>query len=951
MNIRKIGFTFAFVLCCTTVVSAQELAWYDGKWAHEGSDLVPDKRVHFGKLPNGVRYAIIPNTLPKGRVSLYLNMQVGSLMEEESEKGFAHYVEHMAFNGTKNFPAGSLIPFFQDNGMSFGGDTNAHTSLAETVYKLDLAKVDDASVAKAFLILRDFTDGMLMAESEIQDERGVILSEKNARDSEESLANDERRAYLYGGTKFADNVIGTQESIQSVHSSNLTHFYRKWYRPERTMVVAVGDIEPVKLVLMIEQAFSSFKNETPSPVVQDFGEVQQPKFKLFMQPMEKDGVSFSLLISHPRKFYKDTQANLRETFIQMMASSIFNQRLREIGLKNPHLWGKAQFYNNAKKGLLPSAGLSFISNNEHWNEALNMLIKESNGAQKFGFSDEEFIQAKTLIGRNLDKAVLDEANQKSSDLGKSFVTIANSGAVFTSAIEDKKRYEQFLPTITLAEVNAAFQEAFAPENRTLVVSGNSNASHEEITLAWERAQHQALSPYHATQKKTFPYLTLPSEVSQLPTLEKKSLGQNAPMLYVAHYNDALDIYMMPTKFERNQVMARFIFGDNEPFGENVLALSKIASAVLSGSGIGSLSPTEVSQLFGGLGMSVKEGFEDANSVINGSAATKDFSLLMQAMWTQYKDPMPQESALIRFKQSLELGKHQKENSVEGVDQAYSASYLSGNSKRYESIDLKTLERYRLEDISTFVKNQRRANVKAKMIITGDFEPQNALKEVVRFFGTPEKATTSNPYDTHLIAASFPTENYMQRVVADKVDKSVVYRVYQGNVEDVSDRMHVATLNVAAAVVKDRLRKELREKSGVAYSPSASYKNSLNPVDKGFGLLSIKVATQTKHNDEALQKIDAVVDELVHKGVNEDEVERLKAPMLTSWKSAQKKSEVWHNLMEKEIRHGLPFVQWYVDYPKRLEEIHAKDVNRVLKELLETHHTATYVIASKGASNE
>lgn len=951
MNIKKIGLTCLLAMCCTLSVSAQELEWYDGKWAHEGSDLTPDKKVTFGTLKNGVRYAIIPNALPKGRVSLYLNMQVGSLMEEEHEKGFAHFVEHMAFNGTKHFPAGSLIPFFQENGMSFGGDTNAHTSLAETVYKLNLAKVDDASVEKALLILRDFADGMLMEEHEVKDEIGVILSEKKTRDSEESLAKDARRAHLYKGTKFVDNVIGTEQSIQSVTSSNLTHFYTTWYRPERAMVVVVGDIEASKLAPMVEKTFHSFKNETPPPVVHDFGEVKRSDFELFVQPREMDGVSFSLSIIHPRIFYKDTQERLRASFVQSMASYIFNQRLREIGLKHPHIWSKAQFYNSSKKGLLPSSGLSFISNNEHWEEALHTLMKESKSAQAFGFSVEELIQAKTVIGRNLDKAILNESNQKSSDIANGFVTIANSGAVYTSSLEDKKYYEQFLPTITLAEVNAAFKEAFAPENRTLVVSGKLKASHEQITQAWKRAQEEPLQAYEASAKKEFPYLSLPKEVMKLPKLEKKSLGKDAPTLYVAHYNDTLDIYMIPTKYEHNQVMARFIFGEDKPFGESVLPLGKIASAVLSNSGIGALSPTEVSQLFGGLGMSVSEGFDDANSVINGSASTKDFSLLMQAMWTQYVDPTPKESALIRFKQSLELGEHQKEKSVEGVDKAYSASYFNGSSQRYESMSLERLAQYRLEDISTFVKQQRAFKSKAKMIITGDFEPQNALKEVVRYFGKPVQTESSKPYDTHLIGASFLNEKHHERVVADKVDKSVVYRVFESPVENIEDRKRIATINVLSAVLKDRLRKELREKSGVAYSPSASFKHSINPVDKGFGLLSMKVTTQTKNKQEALAKMDAIVADLVQKGVSEDEIERLKAPMLTSWKSGLRKSELWHNLIDRELRHELPFVQWHANYPKLLEQIHAKDVNEALAVILNTQKSATYVITSKGAGNE
>lgn len=923
---------------------SKELEWYNGSWAHENSDLNPDPNITFGRLDNGFRFALIPNKLPPKRVTMYLNVQAGALMEESYERGFAHYVEHLLFNGSKNFPAGSLIPFFQKNGMSFGGDTNAHTSLAETVYKLNLANANNESIDTGLLVLRDFADGALFEEQEVQDELGVILAEKNARESEAMLAGQERKELLYNGTKFAHDIIGIEDTLKSANSSNLRAFYAKWYKPQSMILVIAGDIEPSHVKEKIEKTFNSMKKNENLTSVKDFGNIKTPELQLFFQKRPIDALNFSITAYHPRKFYPDSKKNLRESFLNTIATYAFNQRLKQVQFDNPSLWNIAKFQNSAKQGLIPSSNLVFTSDEKNWEDALNKIIKEFKSAEQFGFSDEEISQAVSVISRSLDKNIKDEKSRQSGDIADAFVSVANMGRVYTSAAEDKKLFDEFLPAFTKKEVNRVFKEAFSPKNRTIFVSGKANITQNDIKKAWENANAQKITKHESAKIREFPYLKLPKEPKDLPKLSERKIGDNAPSVYFAAYKDSLDIYFIPNEFEKNKVLAAFIFGEDKPFGEELLPLTKLASSVLSQSGIGDLSPLEVTSIFGGKGVAVSESFGGKNSIISGSSTSTDINLMLQAMWTQFTDPAAKESAYTKVKQSLELNRYNKDNSVDGVDNAYSNEYFYGNSSRFKAVDLEDTKKYTLEDINKLLLSQRNFSKKAKIVITGDFDKEEALKTVVQLFGEHEK--NQNPYNADIISAAFKSGKTIRKV-NDKIDKSIVYKVYNKNIDDIKDRKTLAVRTLMAAVIRDRMREEIRESSAIAYSPSANYRISMNEADNGYGLLFFKVETQTKHIKEAEKNIDKVIDNLIKNGLLNDELNRLKAPILTSLKTNMKRINLWHVLMQNEILYELPFMKWQIDYENLIDSITPTDVLDELKNIVKNSPSTLYIITSEG----
>ena len=241
-----------------------EMSW--NQWAQAQSDIPASPRITFGRLANGLRYALLPNHTPPGQVSMRLLVRAGSLQEQDDEPGYAHFVEHMAFRGTRGFPADEKIKFMQALGMGFGPHVNAETTFTHTLYKLDLPENSAATLASGLRILRDYADGLVFDPAEMDRERGVVLSEALARHNTDQDRDIARFELFFAGTIIPQRwPIGTETSIKRARPAGLRSFYDAWYRPERMVVVAAGDIDPAALAPLLQTTLRRLKMLFRSP--------------------------------------------------------------------------------------------------------------------------------------------------------------------------------------------------------------------------------------------------------------------------------------------------------------------------------------------------------------------------------------------------------------------------------------------------------------------------------------------------------------------------------------------------------------------------------------------------------------------------------------------------------------------------------------------------------------
>lgn len=922
-----------------------EAFWYDGKWAHEHSDLPPDPAVTFGRLPNGFRYAVIPNAKPAGRVSMYLDVQAGSLMEGPDELGYAHYIEHMAFNGTRNFAPGSLIPFFQRHGMSFGGDTNAHTAWAETVFKLNLTSCDTSTLAMGMKILRDFADGIQFAPEEVAKELGVILAEKNVRDSEAMTSKRQRTALLYKGTAFVNQPIGTEDCLRQATSERLKAFYRKWYHPERMILVITGSVTADQVSQLVQSSFADMANPGPMPFPPSWGETQLGGIHAQGEQRAISGEEVSVIMRFPRAHERDTRLNQQNQLVDSVLGYCMQRRLLERDQRE-NLWNTARFVANWRQGLTPSAAVGLATHPGGWQQALSALAQEMKRAAMHGFTRQEIAQALDFAEKRISRFKEQRAGMSNADVADQFVRTANADYVQTAPSFDLDLFRQLRPAVTEEVVNAALRSMLVMDDVFLAVGSATPPDAAAILAAWQAGLAAEPAPLAQARSMAFPYLELPAArpaaAKTAPTeaaVVSRNLsqpGSPAVTLLQTRLSDAVECYVLPLNFEPNKASVQLLFGKGyASLPASTIDLAQTASATLAESGLGALSRLETQKLSERMGGRVGEMHGPNNAIISVEGDSRQLELLVQAVWTQFSDPQPAAGDLQRALRKLEAQHRKQTETVEDVSKIAGQAFFYGNARRYQPLSPKEAASLALDDVRSFIAASRK-NEPVRVIISGDIAPDTAISLAKRYFS--HITTQSSAPEEKPVPLKFPAGKAEHIQVPDSVDQAVVRKAWRLDFDPQGNREVLAARQLAAALLRDKLRRDLRERMGASYSPSAFYRTM--PNEGGYSLLQIDVHT----NREQMGQVTQYLETLAPWTVSQQELDRLRLPMLTQIQTSRSNSQYWQRMLLTELATGYPYLEWSKTTESNLQNCTKEAVTEALKDLL-TAPTAICTVAA------
>lgn len=924
---RTALFVAAALLSISQTSLSHQFEWYDGRWAQESSDIAPHPGVTYGKLPNGLRWAVIPNNNPKGRVALRLAVEAGSLMEEPHELGIAHYLEHMAFNGSEHFPAGTLIPFFQKHGMNFGGDTNAYTTLGETVYQLNLAKNDSASLREGLSILRDMADGLTLSPKEVDEERGIILSEKRARENENTFASDAWRDFLYAGSRYTHPVIGTEETLEAINADTMRAFYDKWYVPGRMILVFAGDVQPSDVEKLVTEQFGSMK-AAPLPAVSEIGQANREGIRFFVQQRPISGTQITVEIMTPELPVVDNEARSRDAVMSQMAQIALNRRLAARSESDPSLWSRAFFADGRLEPYSPSVVFTAMTPSDDWKDPLKALREELLRAKLYGLTEAEFTAIRSDLLDTFERAVKQQSSWTNDNYADHFVNVLLSGGVFTSAEQDLDRVRRIFKTLTLKDVNTYFEGAFAEENRRIRVSGPVKATESDVAQYWKSLDNMTVSAPANREANPFPYLPLPAAVDAPALTEVKIPTQAAEkmVLYRATLPDGTELILQPLPFEKGTVTATLTFGDGlMGVTDEDSPLAREALSVLGYQGLGKYTELEATTLFGARGMTVKESVGTHSNLIAGSAQSQDVALLLEGIWTQFKDPTISEINRERAIKALEESRYWRHDDVDGVLRSERLPFLTGDRLRTQSLEPEDVRDISTKQMLDYLEAVRTRGPRT-LVISGDFNRETAALWAARLFGT--ESTHPAPKQVRGLPPVFPeTGEKIITVDMDTNGKAVAVVAFEAQ-KAPNDRARAAARQVAAALVDDRLRDVLREKLGISYSPFATYHEQLQ--DDGFGFLMMQISTKSVQIDQVRKAVDQLVKDLAAERITADELERLKKPLKTEWTTQRKTNALWNSLVVSEAASGLPLLKWNEEKGRLLDAVTPADVERELK---------------------
>ncbi|MGF1449527.1 MAG: M16 family metallopeptidase [Opitutales bacterium] len=927
-------------------------------WAHEASDLSPDEGVQFGQLPNGFRYAILPNEEPVGRASLRLYVHAGSLMENEEQRGLAHFLEHMAFNGTRNFAAGEMVEYFQRLGMAFGADTNAHTSFDETVYKLELPEITRPILDDSFLLLRDYADGMLLQEAEIESERGVILAEKRSRDSVEYRTFVSQWQYLFPQSRLPDRFpIGETEVIENATRQDFLDYYRSWYTPERMVLVAVGDFDTRLIRQYVEDAFGSLR-PNDRRIDLTYGIVDQPELGVhYHSEPEASATEVTLLHLSPYPDFPDTAAFRRQALTEELANYIVSRRLERLALEEDAPFKEGSAYRWSYLQFFRMSGLEISTQPDRWEKALSVAEQELRRALLYGFTQAEVDEARRTILSAYEQAVREAPSRKSRALADAIVRTVGRERVFTDPQTELEVAQAAMEAVTPQSALAAFRKlwAFQPVSdpnapvdlgRSILVAGNlelPDAPEAQVKAAYvaSRAAPVAAPEERAAIEFAYTDFGAPTEIIRDRTFDDVGVRQLT-------FGNHVHLNYKQTDFEAGVVHVAVRFGGGLLDADlNQPGLPRVAESVFVRGGLGAHDYSAVQSLLAGRTASVRFNVDEEAFQLRGATNPDDLQFQLQLLAAYLTDPAYRPEALsLAHKQFAEIYP-KLERTVEGVVGNELETFLHSGDLRFGFPPSDVLLSRTLDEVSAWMAFALQEGW-LEVSVVGDFDEAALLEAVGKTFGALPKREIARTDYTAASEVLFPLGVNERQWTVDTVIDRAAAAVYWPTT-DMDDISLTRRLSILAGVFDDRLRVAIREQVGEGYSPYAVNRSSDTFDD--FGYLVAFNLVDPEQAERVAGMIALIGAQLAADGVTEDELERVRTPLLKQLIEYQRNNNYWLSRVLADSQFRPRQLEWAATLQPEYASVTARELSEIARQYLRPDKAlkVTVVPAPEGAA--
>lgn len=865
------------------------------KWPSQLSRLVPDASLFRGRLENGFRYVIKKNQEPKNRVAIYLYVQAGSLHETDDQRGLAHFLEHMMFNGSTNFPPGSLVDYFQSLGMNFGGDTNAHTTHDQTVYNIILPSGSEKDLDSGFLVMADYARGALLLDTEIDRERGVILAEKRARDSAGYRTHVASTNFSFRGTRYPERMpIGVQKTLEEADHNLLRSYYDAWYRPENMILVVVGDINPKHATGLITKYFAKLSPAGPEPQCPDFGKLTHQGVETFYHyepELGETNVAIQTFWDLPLE--NDSLELEKKELLQIIGSMIMGYRLQRLQEQAEVPFAHASYYSGNIVNRIGYGALSAQVDAEHWQETLTSLDRILRQAILHGFGKSEVERVKKEILAQLDARILTAGSEDSRTIARRIIDHLNNNRVYQSAEQEKALYEPLTKEITLAEVNGAFRDRWSHNSRLVSVTGDVLLGEDgpaDIASIYLNSTRQPVVASSSDNTHIFPYLQPPLPVGPAPqTNYLKDIDVERLI-----FPNGLIVNLKKTQFEENRIRVRADFGAGKQ-NESMPGMAMLVEDVINGSGSGKLSKSAIDEVIAGSSIQMSFKVDESAFSWTGTTLTKDFELFSQVLHHLLLDPGLRENVFTTVMGKNELMYQKISQEIEGALALEIQPFLATYNDRFGLPAWEDVAKLDYDVLAQWADSLIRPR-DLELSVVGDFNRDDVVSVLTKYFSgielLPAKISASPP-------VQFPVGKKLAVKVSTSVEKTLV--VVAWPTDDFWDIHRTRRLHLLASVFGDRLRKIIREKLAASYSPSVSSFSSR--VYQGYGYIIAQMLVKPGTEDIVIKEILKISDQLQKEGITSDELVRARDPLLTSLKGSVRTNQYWlSSVLSLSTRH-------------------------------------------------
>lgn len=862
----------------------------------EHSDLPADPAVRWGTLPNGLRYAVMANHEPKARASLRLLVLAGSLNETDDQRGLAHFLEHMAFNGSTHYAPNTLVEFFQRMGMSFGGDTNASTSFDQTLYQLELPDTRAATLHEGLQVFADYAGGLLLTPAMIEKERGIILSEKRTRDDVSYRIYVARSHFLLAGTRLPlREPIGLPEIIEHAPRERFVEFWNAWYRPELMAVVAVGDFDPTTVEKQIAATFSDLAPRTPSPKPPDLGRVAPAAAAVrafYHAEPEAPNTTVMIAVVSPFAGEPDNAANRLKYLPRLLAHEMLNRRLAILAKKEDAPFIGAGAGAGENYDLYREASLNLSCKADQWPAALALGEQELRRALTHGFQPAELKEITANFINSLEQAVKTAPTRHSDELAFTIAQSLVDREVFTTPEADLALYRPALDQVMVDDCLAALRATWADPHPAVLVTGNARIPGDApaaILAAYEKSHAMSVTAPDALTDLQWGYTDFgaPGRVVQRKHIADLDLT-------LVTFANGVRLNLKKTDFEAGRISLSVRVGPGqltEPPSEPGLAA--FAGATFTAGGLGRHSADDLRRILAGKTVGVGFNVDGDALQFGGGTNREDLLLELQLVAAHITDPGYRPEALRQVRKRIEQLYLSFEHTTSGPLTLEVPRLLACGDPRFGLPPRDVLLGRNLAETRAWLAPQL-ARGAMEIGIVGDLDIDATIDAVARTLGALPAREPRQPLD-QLRKVSYPEKPFAKDyTVETEIPKGLVALYWPTT--DARDVSRTRRLNVLASVLNDRLRVKVREEIGGAYDPGAdSAPSDLYP---GYGFMTVSITVDPAKAQPIADAAVALAADLSAHGVTDDELVRAKQPMLTAIRETLRDNGYWLSVVNR-----------------------------------------------------
>ncbi|MCB6183214.1 insulinase family protein [Leeia sp. TBRC 13508] len=883
--------------------------------------LPPNAEILQGTLPNGVKYLIQPNAQPAKKVELRLIMEAGSTGETDAQKGYAHFVEHMAFQHTKHFQNETVGQFIESLGMRIGPDSNAYTSFNETVYMLPVPTDDEAKLKKATVLLADWVGGITFRAADAQKESRVITEEWRMSEHPRAQikpADD----VLYAGSRYVDrSPIGEMALVRQANIQQLNDFYRREYRPERATVIAVGDINPSQLKQMLEEAFKDIPPSTPpkSPVVPPLTLQKLPATLVMNHDSLQDPLIKWVIPATVQPV--NTEESIYSGLAVQMAQSLFARRLDIQSEQPDYPISKSGVMTNEMVDRRDNTAFLFVPRTGKLMPAWQRVQQEVVRASEQGFTEEEYQDVRLNMLNQMRQMAAESHANTSEELASSLLHDVLQRNVSISPAEMLKLTETWFQTNRLAEVNAAFQGMMHTKEKMLTVMLPSSVPLASVKASQFNDSSTLAKLPVWTEKKLGALTDQP--VNPGNVLSQAVLGND-----IVRYrlSNGAEVYFKQTQNTPGKVVvSTFSSGGLYNAPPNRYTAASMLDDVLNQSGAGDFSLSALSKMTAGKLISSSYWLGAGEQGVSGEARTEDLADLFALMHLQLTKPRIDPLMLSEVKQDTVKAWIQSHKKTETLLIESLANQIWSGDYRKKSATPAQINEVNDGELQQLANQYFTASGPWKMVIVGDVNPSQLTPLLNQWVAS----LPANQYKMTLASLSPKgafvdiRNNSAEAQALDAKDRSQTMLFIR--MPEAYNQQNRMIAQVLEDVLQQRLEAELRQKSALVYGIGVDAEIRRQ---EGFRL-DIDFSSQSTNASQALDKTKRILEDLQAKGVNEEEFKSAILHSQRVWEDAEKDDHVIAGTLVNYIRSGEP-LQSIRDRVKELSQLDRALVNQQAK---------------------